>query len=83
MKTFILSMVLAAVVTPAFAASAPKPNTKPEVFYRESVKRQDGTVSIRAVSENGKRIANIRVEKDGKVTGEVDGKKVNVTFDGI
>jgi hypothetical protein len=35
------------------------------------------------VSQDGKRVAKVRVEKDGSVIGEVDGQKVNVSFDGI
>ncbi len=83
MKLALFALVAATVVTPALAAQPAAVNSKPEVFFKDSQKRVDGVKYIRAVSSDGKRIAKVRVEKDGTIVGEVEGKKVNVIFDGI
>ncbi len=83
MKFAVLAFVAATIATPAFAADKAPVNTKPQVFFKDSQKRVDGVVHIRAVSQDGRRVANVRVEKDGNVVGEVDGQKVNVQFEGI
>jgi hypothetical protein len=82
MKLAVFALVAATLVTPAFAADTAAVNTKPQVFVKNSQKRVDGVTHIRAVSMDGKRVANVRVEKDGNVVGEVDGKTVNVSFQG-
>jgi opacity protein-like surface antigen len=82
MKIILFAVVAVSLVSPAFAAESVV-NTKPQVFLKDSQKRVDGVTHIRAVSKDGKRVAKVRVEKDGSVVGEVEGKKVNVSFDGI
>jgi hypothetical protein len=83
MKIALIALLAASVAVPAFAADQAAVNSKPQVFVKDSQKRVNGVVHIRAVSQDGKRVANVRVEKDGAVVGEVDGKKVNVAFEGI
>ncbi len=82
MKIALFVSVAVSLVSPAFASDAVV-NTKPQVFVKDSQKRVDGVVHIRAVSQDGKRVAKVRVEKDGSIVGEIEGKKVNVSFEGI
>jgi hypothetical protein len=83
MKIALFALVAASLVTPAFAADKAVVNSKPQVFFKSSQKKVDGVVHIRALSKDGKRVANVRVEKDGNIVGEVEGKAVNVQFDGV
>jgi hypothetical protein len=83
MKIATLATLAIAIATPALAAEQAPVNTKPQVFFKDSQKRVDGVVHIRAISKDGKRVANVRVEKDGAIVGEVEGQKVNVSFEGM
>ncbi len=82
MKIAFFAVVASFIVSPVFAADLVV-KTKPQVFVKDSQKSVDGIVHIRAVSLDGKRVAKVRIEKDGSVVGEIEGKKVNVSFDSI
>jgi hypothetical protein len=83
MKFALIALMTASLATPALAADVAPVSSKPKIFIKDSQRKINGVVHIRALSQDGKRVATVRVDKDGTIVGEVEGKKVNVMFSDI
>jgi hypothetical protein len=77
-KFMIAAFVAATVAAPALAADKNAKETN--VFVEKARKIVKGEKQITAVREDGRQTAMVTISKDGKVTGTVDGKVVNVVF---
>jgi hypothetical protein len=84
MKSALFAVLATLVAAPAFASETKAVDTRPQVFRAESQKTIGDVTYVRAVSEDGKRVANVRInKKNGEVRAKVDGKRVEIKFEGI
>jgi hypothetical protein len=77
-KIMLVAFVAATFATPVLAAD--KGAKTNNVFVERARTIIKGEKHITAVRQDGKQTALVTISKDGKVSGTVDGKVVNVQF---
>lgn len=75
MKAVLMTALAALALSPAVASAEPESNN---VYHKVDERTVDGVRQIKAIRADGKKAADVRVEKTGEITGTVDGRPVRV-----
>lgn len=81
MKKIMFPLCAALIALPSIAMA--DAGNDQQIFVVKKERFVQGVRHIEAVRQDGKKTAQVRIGRTGEVTGEVDGKAVKVTLQGL